>query len=157
MEKGVIVSDGDAAEDRERRGDTPYVLNEQVGFKMRRANQRHTGIFSERMPAGLTPTQFAALAKLMEVGASSQNHLGRLTAMDAATIKGVVDRLRERGLVDVAADPEDRRRSVLRLSPKGRSLALEAVAAGREITEATLAPLDAAERAQLLTLLDKLG
>ena len=48
------------------------------------------------------------LAKLLEVGPCSQNHLGRLIYLDAATIKGVVDRLSARGflrkLVGVAAE-----------------------------------------------------
>ena len=70
-----------------------YMLDEQVGFLLRRVSQRHLGIFAERIP-DLTATQFAALAKLCEVGPVSQNELGRRTAMDAATIKGVIDRLR---------------------------------------------------------------
>jgi hypothetical protein len=74
----------------------PYVLDEQVGFALRQAQQRHTTIFAAKMIEDLTPTQWAALAKLRELGDCSQNHLGRLTAMDAATIKGVVDRLTAR-------------------------------------------------------------
>lgn len=64
-----------------------YVLDQQVGFLMRVAMQRHTSIFTARMIEGLTQTQFAALAKLHEVGPCSQNHLGRLIYLDAATIK----------------------------------------------------------------------
>jgi MarR family transcriptional regulator, lower aerobic nicotinate degradation pathway regulator len=74
-----------------------YVLDDQVGFLMRIAMQRHTALFSARMVGGLTQTQFAALAKLYEVGPCSQNQLGRLIYLDAATIKGVVDRLGARG------------------------------------------------------------
>ena len=83
-----------------------YVLDEQVGFLMRVAMQRHTAIFMSRMIEALTQTQFAALAKLYEVGPCSQNHLGRLIYLDAATIKGVVDRLGARGLVTRAQRPE---------------------------------------------------
>ena len=39
-------------------------------------------------PFDVTPTQFAALAKLDDAGPVSQNELGRLTAMDPATIWG---------------------------------------------------------------------
>ena len=70
-----------------------YRLDEQVGFVLRQAQQRHTTLFSELMIEDLTPTQWAALAKLAERGPQSQNQLGRLTAMDAATIKGVIERL----------------------------------------------------------------
>ena len=44
-----------------------YVLERQVGFVMRRAVQRHIAIFSALIPE-MTPTQFAALAKLCELG-----------------------------------------------------------------------------------------
>src|SRR5579864_3605184 len=81
-----------------------YVLDEQVGFVMRVAMQRHTAIFSARMIEGLTQTQFAALAKLHEVGPCSQNHLGRLIYLDAATIKGVVDRLHLRNFLTAMSD-----------------------------------------------------
>src|SRR5437763_13623296 len=87
-----------------------YRLEDQVGFVLRQAQQRHTALFSSLMIEGLTPTQWAALAKLAEVGASSQNRLGRLTAMDAATIKGVIDRLNARGLTQARADAADARR-----------------------------------------------
>ena len=64
--------------------DAPYRLEDQIGFKLRLANQRHLEIFSSRMP-DLTPRQFAVLAKLNDEGTLSQNHLGRLVAMDAVT------------------------------------------------------------------------
>jgi hypothetical protein len=77
---------------------------------LRVALQRHTAIFTTRMVEGLTQTQFAALAKLAEAGPCSQNHLGRLIYLDAATIKGAVDRLGARGFLTALNDPNDRRR-----------------------------------------------
>src|SRR6476661_8592834 len=87
-----------------------YRLEDQVGFYLRRAGQRHAAIFAGRMGDELTPTQWAALVKLAEFESLSQNLLGRETAMDGATIKGVVDRLAKRGFVATAPDPEDGRR-----------------------------------------------
>src|SRR5690242_3071813 len=84
---------------------TGYALDDQVGFLLRIAMQRHTSIFMSEMIGDLTQTQFAALAKLLEVGPCSQNHLGRLIYLDASTIKGVVDRLQLRGLVATCDDP----------------------------------------------------
>jgi DNA-binding MarR family transcriptional regulator len=72
--------------------------------------QRHTAIFMSRMIEALTQTKFAALSKLHEVGPCSQNHLGRLICLDAATIKGVVGRLSLGGFVTALSDPKDRRR-----------------------------------------------
>src|SRR5689334_25339504 len=97
-----------------------YALDDQAGFLMRAAMQRHTSIFMSRMIEGLTQTQFAALAKLHEVGPCSQNHLGRLIFLDAATIKGVVDRLHLRNFVTALSDPKDRRRRAVTLTERGR-------------------------------------
>src|SRR5579871_6040847 len=77
-----------------------YVLEDQVGFILRQVSQRHATIFGGRINNELTPTQFSAMVKLLGEGPLSQNLLGRLTAMDAATIKGVIDRLSARGYVD---------------------------------------------------------
>lgn len=86
----------------------------------------------------------------------SQNHLGRETAMDAATVKGVVDRLVREGLVETAPDPDDKRRLTVALSPAGRDLFRAQLAAAAGVSQATLAPLSADEQATLLALLARL-
>ncbi len=134
-----------------------YELDDQVGFLMRVAMQRHTSIFMSRMIHGLTQTQFAALAKLYEVGPCSQNHLGRLIYLDAATIKGVVDRLGVRGFVTALNDPTDRRRRAVTLTERGRAVTEEATVVAAEITAATLEPLTAEERRTVVRLLRKLS
>ena len=77
--------------------------------------------------------------------------------MDVATIKGVVDRLRARGLVASRRDPHDARKMVIDLSADGRRLVSEAVARAVRITEETLKPLDAGERKLLLKLLRRIA
>ena len=135
-----------------------YVVEDQVGFLLRRANQRHTALFADGMAqAELTPTQFTALVKVSEMGRVTQNLLGRLTAMDPATIQGVVRRLTERALVLRTTDPMDRRTIVLTPAPAGLALVAGAVAAGRRITEATLEPLTTDERRVLSSLLRKIS
>jgi MarR family transcriptional regulator, lower aerobic nicotinate degradation pathway regulator len=133
-----------------------YRLDEQVGFLLRRAQQRHLAIFAARIPE-LTPTQFAAIAKAFEIGPVSQAQLGRATAMDAATIKGVTDRLEARGLVETAPCSDDRRRVLVRLTADGHSLFVGLAARAAATTAETLAPLAQGERATLLRLLTKLG
>ena len=134
-----------------------YVLDEQVGFLLRVAMQRHTSIFMARMIEQLTQTQFAALSKLHEVGPCSQNHLGRLIFLDAATIKGVVDRLSLRGFVTALNDPKDRRRRAVALTTRGREVTEAAIDVAAEITAETLAPLSADEQRVVARLLKKLG
>ncbi len=136
--------------------DPPYILEENVGFVLRQVTQRHLVIFSERMSDELTPTQFSALNKLLEAGPCSQGKLGRLTAMDRATIKGVIDRLTRRGLTTTEPDPDDARLLVVSLTELGREVALRAIPLAQGITEATLEPLNLEERARLLALLDRL-
>src|SRR5690348_4610273 len=134
-----------------------YVLDDQAGFLMRVAMQRHTSIFTSRMVEGLTQTQFAALAKLHEVGPCSQNHLGRLIYLDAATIKGVVDRLHLRGFVTALSDPKDRRRRAVTLTERGRQVTEAAMRVATEITAATLMPLTTEEQCVVAKLLRKLS
>lgn len=133
----------------------PYVLDEQIGFVLRRVTQRHLAIFSASIPE-VTTTQFAALAKLQELGPLSQNHLGRVTAMDAATIKGVVDRLRRMGLIATTDNPEDRRRLTVALTAAGSALIRAALPKAQAISAQTLQPLSAEDRATLLSLLTRL-
>lgn len=135
-----------------------YVLEDQVGHLLRRAHQRHTALFASAFEAsGLTPTQWAALAGLAATGAMTQNLLGRATAMDPATVQGVVRRLIARGLVGRAPDPADRRQVKLTLTPAGRSCYHQALECAVAVTEETLAPLAAAERQAFLALLRRLG
>jgi DNA-binding MarR family transcriptional regulator len=139
-------------------GREDYVLEEQVGYLLRRAHQRHGAIFQERIgSAALTPLQFAALVKLLDVGQVSQNQLGRLTAMDAATMQGVIKRLFARKLIERRPDADDRRRLMLRLTPAGKALAEATIPLGQDITDRTLAPLSASERAVFLSLLRRLA
>lgn len=134
-----------------------YVLDEQVGFLLRVAMQRHTAIFTSHMVENLTQTQFAALEKLYENGPCSQNHLGRLIFLDAATIKGVVDRLGVRGFVTAMSDPSDRRRRAVALTDRGRDVIEEAQRVAGSITAETLEPLSAEERRTVVRLLKKLS
>jgi MarR family transcriptional regulator, lower aerobic nicotinate degradation pathway regulator len=133
-----------------------YILEEQVGFILRQVWQRHATIFAREIGINLTSAQWAALAKLTETGPCSQNQLGRLTAMDVATIKGVIDRLTARGLTETSADPEDGRRLLVSLTRAGQLIAEKAAPQALEITRQTLAPLDTKERETLLALLSRL-
>jgi DNA-binding MarR family transcriptional regulator len=137
----------------------PYVLEEQVGHLLRRAHQRATAIFMAELGDRfeLTPTQYAALVKLKEAGAQSQNQLGRLVAMDPATVQGVIRRLEERRLIERSDDPDDRRRAKLRLTRAGAALVERAVPLGAQVSDATLAELSPSERTRFLALLKRLA
>lgn len=134
-----------------------YRLEHQIGYVLRRAHQRASAIFMARFAGhGLTPTQFAALAKIGDEDEVSQNHLGRLTAMDPATMKGVIGRLHARSLIASKPDATDRRRTLWRLTESGAHTLAQALPAGAQTTEETLAPLDEEERRVFLELLSRL-
>ena len=135
--------------------DGSYQLEAQIGYKLRLANQRHLEIFS-RLITNFTPTQFSVLVRLNDVGAVSQNQLGRLVGMDAATTKGVVNRLVDKGLVKTRPDGADLRRLVISLTDQGVAALAKTVPMAHRITTETTAKLTRREAARLCALLDKL-
>ena len=132
-----------------------YQLEAQIGYKLRLANQRHLEIFS-RLITDFTPTQFSVLVRLNDVGAVSQNQLGRLVGMDAATTKGVVNRLVDKGFVKTRPDGADMRRLVISLTDQGVAALAKTVPMAHRITTETTAKLTRREAARLCALLDKL-
>ena len=133
-----------------------YRLEDQVGFLLRRAHQRYAALFTAQI-AELTPPQFATLARLREIGQTSQNQLGTLVAMDAATIKGVIDRLHARDFVALSRDDDDRRRVVVTLTPLGHATVQALLAPARAIMREAMAPLTGREAGTFLRLLAKMG
>ncbi|MBT1157970.1 MarR family transcriptional regulator [Aminobacter anthyllidis] len=133
-----------------------YQVQGQIGFILRKANQRHVAIFASHI-SDLTPPQFAALAKLHDVGETSQNQLGNMIAMDAATVKGVIDRLAARGLVRLSKHEVDKRRLQVNLTDEGRRAIEELVPLAKAISDETLSPLSAKDAETLLQLLTKIS
>ena len=76
--------------------------------------------------------------------------------MDAATVKGTVDRLVARNLVVRLQDAEDRRKLLVDLTEAGRETTLRNLDAASAITRETLAPLDDDEAVRLFALLAKM-
>ena len=133
-------------------------LEDHVGFLLRKAHQRHASLFLDAAAEhALTPTQFAALNKVVELGKVTQNHLGRQVAMDPATIQGVIRRLTMRGLIVRTHDPMDRRTAVLAPTQAAYALIETAMACAERAHAAALSPLSPEEQAAFLALLRKMG
>ena len=132
-----------------------YDLDNQIGYLLRLANQRHLEIFSEHMPS-LTPTQFSVLARLYEVGELSQNELGRRVGIDGATTNGVIERLIKKNLIQSKADTTDKRRLCISLTGAGLDTTEKAIQKAQAITQETVANLTVSETSRLLALLKKL-
>jgi DNA-binding MarR family transcriptional regulator len=135
-----------------------YHVTEQVGHLLRKAYQRHLSIFqTNASDPDLTSVQFVTLCALHDLGPSSQVELVKATSVDQATIRGIVDRLKVRGLVNLSKDEADGRKVVISLLPKGETLLQEMYPRAYHISEETVARLNPAERVALLYLLRKIA
>ncbi|WP_313614119.1 MarR family winged helix-turn-helix transcriptional regulator [Agrobacterium sp.] len=135
-----------------------YHVTEQVGHLLRQAYQRHLSIFqANSSDPDLTSVQFVTLCALRDLGARSQVELVKATSVDQATIRGIVERLKARGLIDLSKDKDDGRKVVISLLPKGEALLEEMYPRAYRISEETVSCLNPAERIALLYLLRKIG
>ncbi len=135
----------------------PYLLDNQIGYLLGRA--RGVALRNLRRKLGdldLTPPQFGALLKLMELGEASQNELGRQSGMKPATVHGVIRRLQSRGLVESRRSPEDQRLLLVALTAAGLETAAEVARHSSAASAETLAPLDENEQALLEGLLRRI-
>ena len=124
---------------------------------IRRTHQIAVALFMEEAAAfGVTPVQFAILSALMDSPGQDQVSLAARVAFDAATSGSVIGRLETKGWVRRQADPLDRRRKRLWITPQGRAVALQMKRAATRTQKRLMAPLDATEREQLGRLLGKL-
>lgn len=134
-----------------------YVVSEQVGYLLRRAYQRHLAIFqAHSCDPQLTSTQFSTLCQLRDAGPQSQAELVRGTGIDQATIRGIVDRLRSRELVQLEKDRQDARKIIIEITKTGLSLVETMIPRARAITELTFNGLNPAERVALLYTLNQI-
>jgi DNA-binding MarR family transcriptional regulator len=135
-----------------------YELASHPAHLVRRVHQRATLCFQQVMAGeSLSPTQFAALATILKVGEISQNHLGRLTAMDPSTISLVVRKLLKDKLVYRSSSDTDQRLTILRLTDAGVRYTVDRLRRSVEVGERLLAPLNKAEQAIFLDLLGRIA
>ncbi|WP_397475955.1 MarR family winged helix-turn-helix transcriptional regulator [Pusillimonas sp.] len=134
-----------------------YDFSEQVGHLLRRAYQRHTALFQQMIPdTQLTAAQFVVLCAVRDSVACSLSHIVKKTAIDQATIRGVIDRLKARKLVSVRHDEIDRRKVLVSLTETGERLVESMVPFALDITEKTFEGFNPAERMGMLYLLNKM-
>ncbi|WP_127126815.1 MarR family winged helix-turn-helix transcriptional regulator [Georgenia sp. SYP-B2076] len=136
--------------------DADYDLHSNIGYLLRRAHQLGSAAFQHADDTGLSVIQFATLASLVRSGPDSQNSLGRSVGSDAATTKGIVERLYRRGFVETHDDPTDRRMKTIAITDEGRAVYRRAVRASRESSEEILAPFSPGERTMLVEMLQRI-
>jgi DNA-binding MarR family transcriptional regulator len=107
-------------------------------------------------PIGLTSGQFSLLMALNRPGPPDMAQVAALLAMDRTTLTANLKPLERRGLVEVLADKQDRRRRLLTLTQDGRTVLAAAVPVWRQTHQAIESLLPDADpdrlRADLLAL-----
>ncbi|MFO1244257.1 MAG: MarR family transcriptional regulator [Ramlibacter sp.] len=127
------------------------------GHLIRRAHQTAVAIFMEETGGfEVTPVQFAILNALMDDPGEDQVTLAGRVAFDAATSGSVIGRLEAKGWIRREADPLDKRRKLLWVTPEGEKAVQRMKRAVARAQGRILGPLQADEQAQLLVLLGKL-
>jgi DNA-binding MarR family transcriptional regulator len=135
-----------------------YSFSQQIGHLLRRAYQRHVAIFQQTIPdAQLTAAQFVVMCAIRECGSCSLTEIVKATAIDQATVRGIIERLKSRGLIEISHDASDRRKVLVTLSAAGLELVENTVPFAERITESTFGDLNPAERIALLYTLRKMS
>jgi DNA-binding MarR family transcriptional regulator len=129
-----------------------------LGLHLHAANLRNLEHFHARVGVGeISVTMISILCVLYHTPGLSQSDLARLIKVERMTAGVHVERCVARGLVSRKKVPGDRRRYALALTPKGRR-AIHDIRRRVPVHEDRLSKrLTAAERRQLVTLLDKVG
>jgi MarR family transcriptional regulator, lower aerobic nicotinate degradation pathway regulator len=134
-----------------------YDYSVQVGHLLRRAYQRHLAIFQANTSVSqLTSVQFSILCALRSRGPQTQGELVKATSVDQATIRGILDRLKARGLVVLSRDSNDARKVINSLTPCGSELLDRMIPRAKQITKLTFGKLNPAERTALLFTLTRI-
>jgi DNA-binding MarR family transcriptional regulator len=104
---------------------------------------------------GIRIKEFVALVYLRESGKAAQQKLAETMMMDANNCVILLNGLEEEGLIARTRDPEDRRRHIVAITPKGRKALENAERKLETLEDEVLGSLDESERDQLRDLLAK--
>ncbi|MFE2109649.1 MarR family winged helix-turn-helix transcriptional regulator [Kitasatospora sp. NPDC059463] len=106
---------------------------------------------------GMTAGQHAVLDALRRGGPRTVPQLARALDLDRQPVQRLVNDAKALGLAETTANPEHRRSSLVRLTPRGEAVLARVQGAEREALRRHLGDLDPAEVATALRVLDRLG
>jgi len=136
----------------------PEPLASAPGFLLSWNGQRIARYFAAALePLGLRPPHFGVMTLIEANPGSAQRELVERSMIDASTMVAVIDELEERGLAQRRADPGDRRKRAVYLTPTGKRTLERARTAAMETARAIFDPLDQRELETLTKLLRKLA
>lgn len=107
---------------------TLHVRDTCLCLHVQRAARALARRFDEALrPVGLTNGQFSLMMSLNRPVPARMREVASLLAMDRTTLTAALKPLERRGLVSIAADPDDRRGRLLTLTDAGRAVLAAAV------------------------------
>lgn len=106
--------------------------------------------------SGMTMWEYIVLSHLVRGPVRNQLALARDVRHDKTRLIKLLDGLQQRGLIERAPDPADRRSHTVAITDAGRELQGSVQAAIRKMEDDILGVLSVAERRALLTALPKL-
>lgn len=120
-----------------------------VAMRLRQINRMVTRLYDEALrPIGLTVNQLNILSTIVSRGPIPPGQLGQMLGMEKSTVSRTIDRMCKNGWIDIGPG-KDRRSQLLKATPPGRQLLLEAAPIWHELQ---LHVLDStAENSSLLT------
>ncbi len=121
-----------------------------VMFQLFRETRRLTAEFGDE---GLRLPHLAVLSSLVENGPSAQKDISARLRIDPSDLVAFLDDLEKAGLATRERDRTDRRRYLVTLTDKGRTVQRRRLATSQRMDDALLTPLSEAEREQLHALL----
>jgi DNA-binding MarR family transcriptional regulator len=104
---------------------------------------------------GLRLKEFVALVYLRESGRATQQRLAETMMMDANNCVILLNGLEDAELIERTRDPQDRRRHIVEITPKGQRALENAERELETVEDDVLGKLTASERDQLRDLLAK--
>src|ERR687891_2937737 len=125
----------------------------QLLFRLWRVSHTRTAEALESL--GLTTAHFALLNALGTHKGAIQQELGAAMGIDPSTMVSLIDQLETAGLAKRRPRPTDRRAREVVITPKGRRLLERSRQMASQVEDEVLSGLSAAERRQLLTLLQR--
>ncbi|HEV2427150.1 MAG TPA: MarR family transcriptional regulator [Acidimicrobiales bacterium] len=140
--------------------DTSYLGRREEAIALRVAVARIHRALRTRLEWSVTASQASALARVEGEGTLRLGALAQREGVSPATMSKVVDGLVELGLVERAADSEDRRASRIRLTGEGIERLAQLRASSTALISAAISDLSEWERARLdgaLPVLERLA
>jgi DNA-binding MarR family transcriptional regulator len=140
-------------------GRAPARLKDRPTWLISRAYARSSGLLNagfEAHGSGLRGYHYRLLAALDEWGPASQADLGRSTGIDRSDVTAALAELESRNLIGRTADPENKRRNIVTLTPEGAERLDDLDIVVGTIQDELLAPLTATQRRQFITLISRL-